>query len=69
MQETREQRTEVKGEGGWGGRVGHVGPGVQRERKGLQRGAQWRREEGPTGEAGRQGSWSEAFTSMLKLRN
>lgn len=38
-QETREQRPEVKGEGGGERQEGHEGPGVQRERAGPYRGA------------------------------
>lgn len=48
-QETREQRPEVKGEGGGERQEGHEGPGVQKERKGHIEEPWWRREDGAMG--------------------
>lgn len=49
--------------------MGHVGPGVPKEREGPLRGAQWRREDGPVEDGGRRRSWSEACKAVLTLRN
>lgn len=47
----------MKGVGG-GRRVGHIGPGVQKEREGPPRGARWRREVDQRGKQEDKLAWS-----------
>lgn len=68
-QGTREQRTEVKGEGDGGGERGTRRTRCPERKERAMQGSQWRREDGSVEEMRRPGSRSGAFKSVLKPGN